>query len=154
MTKISAMTSPTRGDALMTAGGNTCISKDSFLPPFCCKHTHLKNRYLEWLWCLLMGWLCIFKIPQKVNWKERVLTLLSNPYPNLEFLFVKLERLDGIMDIRGGWKAGGTGAWAWGVVATPQPRPPFSQWWVCSSFTPRHTFSLPLPHSTHFPCWF
>lgn len=48
---------------------------------------------------------------------ERVLTLLSNTYPLSEFLFVKLERLDGIMDIRGGWKAGGTGAWAWGEVS-------------------------------------
>lgn len=35
-------------------------------------------------------------MPQKVNWKERVLTPLSNPYPSSEFLIVKLERLDEI----------------------------------------------------------
>lgn len=49
------------------------------------------------------------KLPPKINWKEELPTLLSNPHPHFQFLPVKLWKGWMSQDPRGGWRDGAAG---------------------------------------------
>lgn len=79
-------------------------------------------------------------MPPKVNWKERVLTRFLTLTPIRISHCETVEGLGEIIGTRVRWTNGGTRVWAW--WRSPSPR---LQWWVCSSFPSRHTFSTPFP---------
>lgn len=72
--------------------GKRHIGKNGFIPLLCCKCTSTpRDRWRLMAASSLNKRIVRFlKMPPKVNWKERVLTPLSNSNPHSAFLIVKL----------------------------------------------------------------